>query len=154
MFDNSSDEELDMVIETDEISIMLPSLSELVKTVDNTQLLPAIRLCLAWLIDKQDVLGQTGLGSEQLWHNLARLFTLLALQEKVSMTASEAVSKVISEITVEMPLWEDWLLRGSSQKWTIRWTGRASWRRGTRGLPGWSGFARCGTGCVLIRIAR
>ena len=50
MFDNSSDEELDMVIETDEISIMLPSLSELVKDVDNTQLLPAIRLCLAWLI--------------------------------------------------------------------------------------------------------
>ena len=70
------------------------------------------------------------------------------------MTASEELSKVISEITVEMPLWEDWLLRGSSQKWTIRWTGRASWRRGIRGLPGWSGFARCGIGCVLIRIAQ
>ena len=57
MFDNSSDEELDVVIEGDEESIMLPSLSELVKAVDNTQLLPAIRLCLAWLIDKPDVLG-------------------------------------------------------------------------------------------------
>ena len=43
MLDNSSNEELDVVIETDEESIMLPSLSELVKAVDNTQLLPAIR---------------------------------------------------------------------------------------------------------------
>ena len=51
MLDNSSNEELDVVIETDEESIML------VKAVDNTQLLPAIRLCLAWLIDKPDVLG-------------------------------------------------------------------------------------------------
>ena len=92
MLDNSSDEELDVVIETDEESIMLPSLSELVKAVDNTQLLPTIRLCLAWLKDKPDVLGQTGPGSEQLWHNLARLFTLLALQEKESITASEEVT--------------------------------------------------------------
>ena len=46
-----------MVFKTDEECIMLHSLSELVKAVDNTQLLPAIRLCLAWLIDKPDVLG-------------------------------------------------------------------------------------------------
>eukprot|EP00090_Calanus_glacialis_P017086 TRINITY_DN26699_c0_g1_i1.p1 TRINITY_DN26699_c0_g1~~TRINITY_DN26699_c0_g1_i1.p1 ORF type:complete len:831 (-),score=407.19 TRINITY_DN26699_c0_g1_i1:535-3027(-) len=112
MLDSSSDEELDVVIEGDEESIMLPSLSELVKAVDNTQLLPTIRLCLAWLKDKPDVLGQTGPGSEQLWHNLARLFTLLALQEKESITASEEVTQVIREVTVELPLWEDWLLRG------------------------------------------
>ena len=64
------------------------------------------------------------------------------------------MSKVISEIMVELPFVGGLTTRGSSQKWTIRWTGRASWRRGIRGLPGWSGFARCGIGCVLIRIAQ
>jgi hypothetical protein len=43
---------------------------------------------------------------------LSRLFTLLALQEKESINASEEVTKVIREVTVELPLWEDWLLRG------------------------------------------
>ena len=92
MQDNSSDEEFDVVIEADEESIMLPSLTELVKVVDNTQTLPAIRLCLGWLKDKSDVLGQTGPGSEQLWQNRARLFNLWALQEKESITASEEVT--------------------------------------------------------------
>ena len=41
---------------------------------------------------------------------LSRLFTLLALQEKESINASEEVTKVIREVTVELPLWEDWLL--------------------------------------------
>ena len=34
---------------------------------------------------------------------LSRLFTLLALQEKESINASEEVNKVIREVTVELP---------------------------------------------------
>ena len=34
---------------------------------------------------------------------LSRLFTLLALQEKKSINASEEVNEVIREVTVELP---------------------------------------------------
>jgi len=111
MLDSSSDEELDVVIE-EEDNIVLPSLSDLVDAVDKTQLVPAIRLCLAWLRDQPEVLAQTGPGSEQLWHNLARMFTVMAVQEKEIITASEEVTRMMAEGEAGGPMWEDWLLRG------------------------------------------
>ena len=65
LLDSSSDEELDVVIEAEEEPTVLPSLTELVEAADNTMLLPAIRLCLVWLKDKPEVLGQTCPGSER-----------------------------------------------------------------------------------------
>ena len=41
----------------------------------------------------------------------ARRFTLPALQEKQNITASKEVAKVIKEVTVELPLLKDRLLR-------------------------------------------
>jgi len=113
LLDSSSDDEMDVVIEMDEGAVQLPSLLDLVHAVDNTQMLPSIRLCLSWLKEKPEVLGQTGPGSEQLWHNLARMFTLLALQEKENVIEStQEVSKIISEVGGLEVLWEDSLLRG------------------------------------------
>jgi len=111
MLDSSSDEELDVVIEEEDITVV-PSLSDLVEAVEKTKLVPTIRLCLTWLRDQPEVLAQTGPGSEQLWHNLARMFTVLALQEKENISASEEVSRMISEGEAGGPMWEDWLLRG------------------------------------------
>jgi len=111
LLDSSSDEELDVVIESGDEAPVLPSLAQLIVAVDNTQLLPAIRLCLGWLEVKPEVLSQTGPGSEQLWHNLARMFTLLALQEKKTITIGETTKQALSG-TNPGPLWEDWLLRG------------------------------------------
>ena len=112
LLDSSSDEELDVVIEAEEEPTVLPSLTELVEAADNTMLLPAIRLCLVWLKDKPEVLGQTCPGSEQLWHNLARMFTLLALQEKENIMTSVEVTQAMTEVESLVPLWEDWLVRG------------------------------------------
>ena len=112
LLDSSSDEELDVVIEDGEENIIQPSLSELVEAVERTQLVPAIRLCLAWLRDQPEVLGQTGPGSEQLWHNLARMFTVLALQGKESITTSVEVTMIMEKVVTGGPLWEDCLLRG------------------------------------------
>lgn len=113
LINSSSDEELDVVIEEDEQGTLLPSLSELVDAADNTNLLSGLRLCLMLLMDKPEVLGQTGPGSEQLWHNLARMFTLLALQEKETLVmTTQEVTKAMTEVGGSEPLWEDWLLRG------------------------------------------
>jgi len=116
LLDSSSDDEMDVVIEMVEEATQLPTLIDLVDEADKTQMLPAIRLCLSWLKDKPEVLGQTGPGSEQLWHNLARMFTLLALQERENaIVTTQEVSKIISEVGGSEVLWEDSLLSGVLQ---------------------------------------
>jgi len=112
LLDSSSDEELDVVIEDGgEDDIILPSLIELVDVAEETRLVPAMRLCLIWLKDQPEVLAQTGPGSEQLWHNLTRMFTVLALQEKVDIKSSESVVRIVNAGS-KGPLFEDWLIRG------------------------------------------
>merc|ERR1719228_692894 len=120
LLDSSSDDEMDVVIEMVEEATHLPTLLDLVNEADKTQMLPAIRLCLSWLKEKPEVLGQTGPGSEQLWHNLARMFTLLALQEKENViVTTQEVSKIITEVGGSEVLWEDSLLTGVLQ--TLSW---------------------------------
>ena len=77
VLNSSSDDELDVVIEETKSS-SVPTVLDLVISVEASQLVPGIRLCLAWLgADMAEgVLGQTGPGSEQLWHNLARMLTV------------------------------------------------------------------------------
>jgi len=116
LLDSSSDDEMDVVIEMVEEATQLPTLLDLVNEADKTQMLPAIRLCLSWLKEKPEVLGQTGPGSEQLWHNLARMFTLLAMQEKENViVTTQEVSKIITEVGGSEVLWEDSLLTGVLQ---------------------------------------
>jgi len=116
LLDSSSDDEMDVVIEMVEEATQLPTLLDLVNEADKTQMLPAIRLCLSWLKEKPEVLGQTGPGSEQLWHNLARMFTLLAMQEKENViVTTQEVSKIITELGGSEVLWEDSLLTGVLQ---------------------------------------
>jgi len=113
LLDSSSEDELDVVIEVEDEAALLPTLTDIVDSADDTKLLPAIRLCFFWLQENPEVLGQTGPGSEQLWHNLARMFTLLALQEKENAVVSSVeVSKMIVEVGGSGHLWEDILLRG------------------------------------------
>ena len=52
-----------------------------------------IWLYLALFRVQHEVLAQTGPGSEQLWHNLPRLFTVQALHEKEIIMTSEEVTR-------------------------------------------------------------
>ena len=45
LLDSFSEDELDVVIEVEEEAALLPTLSDIVDSADDTQLLPAIRLC-------------------------------------------------------------------------------------------------------------
>ena len=84
MLDSSSDEELEVVIE-EEDNIARHFLSGLVEAVEQIQLVPTIRLCLAWLSFQSEVLAQTGPITEQLWQAQigpdVHMF-MMALQEK------------------------------------------------------------------------
>ena len=74
LVDSSSEEE-----EEDEERVTLADLV----TISNTgQELQGITVCLAWLEQHGEVVEQTGPGSEQLWANLASLFSLLSLRPR------------------------------------------------------------------------
>ena len=55
-------------------------------------------LCLSCFSDQPVVLAQTG--SEQLWHNMARMFTVPALLENVINKPSEKVTRMKARLAV------------------------------------------------------
>ena len=110
-----------MVIEETKSS-SVPTVLDLVISVEASQLVPGIRLCLAWLGADltQGVLGQTGPGSEQLWHNLARMMSVLSPECRAGLETSPRVERLRAE-GEDGPLWEDWLLARVVYQSGVRW---------------------------------
>ena len=125
--DDDDDEDEDVVVE----ELSNAKQSDVVVTSNQGELLSAFILCQTWLRQHPHLLAQTGQGSEQMWKNLANLFTLLCLQPRENLEEDKVVSKILNTFENaknKYPLPEDWLIRGHSAEadQRVTWTHQAN----------------------------
>ena len=103
-----------------------PTQAEVVATCHEKELLATFTLCQTWLRQHPHLLAQTGQGSEQMWTNLANLFTVLCLDPRDGLALSPEVATTLDRYNSaekNPPLPEDWLIRGHS----VEADGKLAW---------------------------
>ena len=123
--DNSEDDDDDVIVEdtTDIVTTL-----EIVKLVGGHHLIQAIRLCSLWLMESQDILKESGDTSAILWVRLSKIFNAISLDNPALETSPsvEEARRGLAEDVLQIPLQEDFLLKGTSlavlRQEAIRWS--------------------------------